>query len=227
MKVQRNSSSDIMGKISDIKLKKTTKDFQESLKGIRVPILTLDSKWHEIFTDDVKTREMKSLEKEVNELLKRQGFLNNEIKDLKKVKADRFNNIVQNMDLVSEDENASVSKVMTQNQELLKEINERIEEYEDELLDLPYKLNETNNKLMIASMEICYHKLFENSRRIEEFNEWIRKVRIELKKSILIKQNCEVQNQNLYSYMHDIFGAEVIDIFDMKYLGKYIKNDKE
>ena len=102
MKVQRNSSSDIMGKISDIKLKKTTKDFQESLKGIRVPILTLDSKWHEIFTDDVKTREMKSLEKEVNELLKRQGFLNNEIKDLKKVKADRFNNIVQNMDLVSE-----------------------------------------------------------------------------------------------------------------------------
>ena len=131
------------------------------------------------------------------------------------------------MDLVSEDENASVSKVMTQNQELLKEINERIEEYEDELLDLPYKLNETNNKLMIASMEICYHKLFENSRRIEEFNEWIRKVRIELKKSILIKQNCEVQNQNLYSYMHDIFGAEVIDIFDMKYLGKYIKNDKE
>ena len=116
---------------------------------------------------------------------------------------------------------------MTQNQELLKEINERIEEYEDELLDLPYKLNETNNKLMIASMEICYHKLFENSRRIEEFNEWIRKVRIELKKSILIKQNCEVQNQNLYSYMHDIFGAEVIDIFDMKYLGKYIKNDKE
>ena len=192
-----------------------------------MPILTLDSKWHEIFTDDVKTREMKSLEKEVNELLKRQGFLNNEIKDLKKVKADRFNNIVQNMDLVSEDENASVSKVMTQNQELLKEINERIEEYEDELLDLPYKLNETNNKLMIASMEICYHKLFENSRRIEEFNEWIRKVRIELKKSILIKQNCEVQNQNLYSYMHDIFGAEVIDIFDMKYLGKYIKNDKE
>lgn len=27
-------------------------------------------------------------------------------------------------------------------------------------------------------------------------------------------------NQELYSYMHDIFGAEVIEIFDMKY-GNY------
>lgn len=27
----------------------------------------------------------------------------------------------------------------------------------------------------------------------------------------------EQMNQDLYSYMHDIFGAEVIEIFDMKY----------
>lgn len=27
----------------------------------------------------------------------------------------------------------------------------------------------------------------------------------------------EQMNQELYSYMHDIFGANVIDIFDMKY----------
>ena len=27
----------------------------------------------------------------------------------------------------------------------------------------------------------------------------------------------ESMNQGLYSYMHDIFGADVIDIFDMKY----------
>ena len=27
----------------------------------------------------------------------------------------------------------------------------------------------------------------------------------------------EMMNHQLYSYMHDIFGAEVIEIFDMKY----------
>ena len=27
----------------------------------------------------------------------------------------------------------------------------------------------------------------------------------------------ELENHDLYAYMHDIFGAEVIDLFDMKY----------
>jgi hypothetical protein len=27
----------------------------------------------------------------------------------------------------------------------------------------------------------------------------------------------EIKNQEIYSYMHDIFGAEVIEIFDLKY----------
>ena len=27
----------------------------------------------------------------------------------------------------------------------------------------------------------------------------------------------EIQNAVMYSYMHDIFGADVVDLFDMKY----------
>ena len=27
----------------------------------------------------------------------------------------------------------------------------------------------------------------------------------------------EQQNQEIYNYMHDIFGAEVVNLFDMKY----------
>ena len=37
------------------------------------------------------------------------------------------------------------------------------------------------------------------------------------KKNIIKKQNREINNRQIYSYMHDIFGAEVIDIFDMEY----------
>ena len=42
-------------------------------------------------------------------------------------------------------------------------------------------------------------------------------MRIELKKKVIRKQEKERKNQALYSYMHDIFGADVIEIFDMKY----------
>ena len=46
------------------------------------------------------------------------------------------------------------------------------------------------------------------------------------KKQVIEKQTMEVENFNLYSYMHDIFGAEVIEIFDMTYIkaesGSYV-----
>ena len=32
------------------------------------------------------------------------------------------------------------------------------------------------------------------------------------------KQEMEQRNHAIYSYMHDVFGAEVIDIFDMQYM---------
>ena len=45
----------------------------------------------------------------------------------------------------------------------------------------------------------------------------ISKVRIELKKNVIRLHETEMENYNLYSYMHQIFGPEVIEIFDVKY----------
>ena len=52
---------------------------------------------------------------------------------------------------------------------------------------------------------------------IEKIAEWIAKIRIELKKNVIRKQEREWLNQEMYAYMHDIFGPEVIEIFDMTY----------
>ena len=41
-------------------------------------------------------------------------------------------------------------------------------------------------------------------------------MRIDLKKNIIKKQNREINSKEIYSYMHDIFGAQIIDIFDLK-----------
>ena len=49
------------------------------------------------------------------------------------------------------------------------------------------------------------------------YRAWIREVRVSLKKNILKKQNKEVNNAELYGFMHDIFGHDVMELFDMKY----------
>ena len=70
---------------------------------------------------------------------------------------------------------------------------------------------------MIATMKVCYSTLHENTDYIKGLDEWISQVRVELKKNVIRLQEAEMENYNLYSYMHQIFGPEVIDIFDMKY----------
>ena len=70
---------------------------------------------------------------------------------------------------------------------------------------------------MLATMEICYSRMKENERESEEAAKWIAQMRIELKKRLVRKQEVELMNQELYSYMHDIFGASVINMFDVKY----------
>ena len=65
-------------------------------------------------------------------------------------------------------------------------------------------------------MEFCYEKLRSNDEEIKEINAWIKQVRIDLKKNINKKQNREINSKEIYSYMHDIFGAEIIDVFDLK-----------
>lgn len=107
---------------------------------------------------------------------------------------------------------------------LINECNEKIEAYEDELLELPGEIDRVNRELMLATMEICYDRLKENEKEIEETAKWIAKIRVELKKKLIRKQEKELMNQELYAYMHDIFGADVIDIFDMKYQGPQTEN---
>ena len=48
---------------------------------------------------------------------------------------------------------------------------------------------------------------------------------IELKKQLIRKQEMEQKNQELYSYMHSIFGADVINLFDGEYGNKESKED--
>ena len=70
---------------------------------------------------------------------------------------------------------------------------------------------------MLRTMEICYKHLEENRREIEYYDKWIQDIRVQLRENIIRKQERETSTYELYSYMHNIFGRDVIDIFDMHY----------
>lgn len=184
--------------------------FIPALKGKTIPVISLDNRWYRLMNGVDKTPRMQKLEDELKALLKRQGKVNTETRTLRKQKKLLMENIVGEMDGA----NAKKQEIYKKQVE---ECNQKLAEYQEEMKELPAQINQVNFDLMIETMEVCYEMIQENTDKITEIAEWINNIRIELKKNIVRKQQYEQQNQNVYTYMHDIFGAEVIDIFDMAY----------
>ena len=191
--------------------------YSPALKEKKIPILTLDNKWHRLFTQTNPNKTILRLEEELNDLLKKQGKATTESKDIKRLKKKLMQEIVENAEGTAEGSDEKALKKMEDNKRLINECNERLAMYEDQLIELPRKIDRVNRELMLQTMDICYDTLKANETEIEETARWVAAIRVELKKRLIRKQEMEQMNQELYSYMHDIFGAEVIEIFDMKY----------
>ncbi len=200
------------------------RDFKDAISKIKVPMLILDQKWHRLFALGGKPDSVKELEAKESELLKRDAELKKELKDLKKVKENLMASVMSNMEGTSD----LVSKKLDDDKRLLEECKERIAIAEDEQKDLPALTDDVNKELMMATMEYCYDKLRTNSAEAEEITNWIKDIRIQLKKNVIRKHNREINNKEIYSYMHDVFGMEVLNLFDMQngdfYIG--IADDK-
>ena len=191
--------------------------FKAALSGKRIPVLTLDSKWHQLFTQAKPDRRIRRLEEKLNDLLKRQGKANTEVKEIRKLKKRLMQEIVENAQEASVENDGKAQKKAEDNKRLIGDCNKKIDAYEDELLSLPREIDDVNMDLMLATMDVCYDRLNAHEAEITEIARWAAQVKEELKEKLVRKQEMESMNQGLYSYMHDIFGADVIDIFDMKY----------
>lgn len=192
--------------------------FKPALEGKKIPVLTLDHKWHRLFTQAKPDKRLIKMEEELNVLLKKQGKTNNQIKDIKKLKKKLMDEIMENADEAASGRDRKAEEKLAENKRLINECNEKLAECEDELLELPRQIEKINKALMLKTMEVCYETLQKNRKEIDETAVWIADIREELKKRLIRKQEQEQMNHELYSYMHDIFGADVIDIFDTEYL---------
>lgn len=151
-----------------------------------IPILTLDERWYHLINEKNKTDEIAYWEKQVNELLKKQGRINNDIKDIKKLKKQLINDVVENME--DGDSSRQKQKRMSQNQRLIQESNDKIASLEDELLEVPRELARANEKLLTETLKACYDRMNANTEDIEVLDKWINATRVKLKKNILINR---------------------------------------
>lgn len=198
---------------------KTDEAFRSALSEKKIPILTLDNKWHQLFTQ-AQTEipmEVRRGEERLNELIKKQGKLNTDTKEIRKLKKRLMTEIMELADSTGGNPDAATEKKMEDNRRLINECNEKMEDYARELRLLPDEIDQINHKLMLVTMDICYQRIAEHTKEIDGIDKWVKEIRVEIKKKLIRKDENEKAVFDLYSYMHDIFGAEVIEIFDLKY----------
>jgi DNA repair exonuclease SbcCD ATPase subunit len=195
-------------------MKKTDKGFEEtiraSLKGTKVPILVLDNRWHSLFPIGEKPAEVLNLEEKINQLLKRQGHLVNEIKDLKKAKKKLMNGVLAGMGQSS----ARANKKKENQQRLILETNERIEEESEELMGLPSEIKKLNEELLVVGAKYCFERLSGVDQLLEELDDDIKELKEELDEKTRRKAELEESMGSAYSLMHGVFGHNVMNLFD-------------
>lgn len=182
----------------------------EVLRGKKVPILVLDQRWHKLFPGGVKPAHIAAIEENLNNLLKEQGKLVNEIKDLKKAKKKLMDAIVSGMS------NSGNDKKKDKQQKLLLETKERIEKESDRLMELPYEIKRANEELLVNGVAYCYEELRTRAESLEKLKAEIDTQREELKEKVAHRVELEESVDASYSLMHDLLGREVMNLFDKK-----------
>ncbi len=201
------------------KKKQTMPLFGQMLREKKIPLLILDQKWHQLFLEDSKPKEIERLEQKLNKQLATQGRYNQELKDLKVLKTKLMKNIVINMDEIGE--HGQETKKLQEDRRLITEINDKMEDREAELGKLQEEMEESNLLLMTETMEYCYRIMNSNESEREQLIVKIAQLRTELKTRIYRREAIEEQNKGIYAYLHDIFGPQILETFDLKYEDEY------
>lgn len=198
---------------------KDNNSYSDALVGKDVPILFEDQKWQQLFTLSPKTAKIKQLEAELIKLVSKQEKVREKIKDVKRLKKKLLGEIVVLRDDANKNPKQSkkIESQIDDHTRLINECNEKIEECEDNMLGLPRDIYQVNYQLMVETMNLFYKRMHDNTVEIDAIDEWVSQVRVKLKKNVIRLQEKEIENFNVYSYMHNIFGPEVIDLFDLKY----------
>ncbi len=189
----------------------TFRDLKNMRAFKELPILTLDQRWYQLMPEHKKTDEVRYWERRVNELLKKQGRVLEDIKDVENLKGILIDGIVQNMDETDEQKH---KKRMTQSRRLIFEAKDKLDELRGKAEDVPTQLQRANQKLMIETVKACYNTINENEKDLDALDDWIEKTRVLLKKNLLIRQDKQDMNDGIYSGMHSLFGSELMTKMD-------------
>lgn len=185
-----------------------------------IPALILNKDWHNLFPQK-KPSKIKATEKKLESLIKKYSQTNQSLKDYESLKKQLMDGIIADMENISEDSPEKLEKKMNTNTNLIYDLNHRMEEAENNLLELPALMDECNKELIFETAEVFYPKLMENTKEYVEINKEIAALKKQLRLKLERKVDLEEENDRIYRGLHQVLGAEILDQMDAYFIGQH------
>lgn len=182
-----------------------------------ISLLLLDERWNSLFENTGKTSDIIKCEEKLKDLLKRQARLTAELKEIQIVKKQCMDSIIRLAPDAFDNGNEDAKREMQRCEKEIKRINEKMIEIEKSLDNIPSLIREANLELLEYTIKLVYVKIRSNQKRIEELDRLIEDTRAKLKDYINEKELLSQDGTDIYSYFHDLLGAEELEKLDKKF----------
>jgi len=201
------------------KQKKNKKFDTRTLRKNDISLLILDERWNRLFANAEKTASIERCEQKLRDLLKEQARLIAEQKEIAAAKKLHMDRIIRLTPDVYEKGDEKAKEEMMISEREIKNINARAREIEDELDRMPDRIKQANLELLEETVNIVYFKIRAGRKRVEELEKLIEETRAKLKEYIDEKETLSQDDTDIYSYFHDLLGAEEIEKLDREFFG--------
>lgn len=185
-----------------------------------ISLLILDERWNSLFNTVGKTPRILACEEKLRNLLKEQARLTSEAKALPEKKKRLMDKIIKLTPEAYEQNSEKARDEMAVFEKEIKEINARIAKAAAELERIPDSIKEINLKLLEYTVNEVYFKIRESQRRVQELDKLIESMKEQLKNFIDEKESLAQGDIDVYSYFHDLLGAEELERLDKLHFGK-------
>jgi len=201
-------------------LKKNDRKAKFDRKVLRkndISLLILDERWNGLFANAEKTPEITACEERLKTLLKDEARINAESKEISQLKKKCMDKIIQLTTEAFEKNNENARNEMKNCEKEIKRINERLVKIEEELDNIPGLIKETNLELLEHTVNIVYFSLRKNQERARELDALIEETKEKLMKYIDERATLSQDDTDIYSYFHDLLGAEELEKLDKEF----------
>lgn len=201
-------------------LKRRKKLDKSILRKNDISLLILDERWNKLFASTPKTSAIERCEQRLKELIKEEARLTAEQKEIAVSKKRHMDNIIRLTTDVYEKNDENAKKEMQFSEGEIKRINDRTRRIGSELDEMPERIKQANLELLGHTVNVVYLKIRLATRRVGELEKLIEETRARLKGYIDEKESLSQDDTDIYSYFHDLLGAEELERLDKALLGR-------